>query len=283
MRHPGHSGHGSREVKKFLDLAFNVLGTMYAMEPSHDQEPPIPPVIWMLPDQPARGPKPAHSREQIAAAAIAIADTEGLDAVTMRRVAAQVGCGTMTLYRYAPTKDHLLDLMVDATAAELIPAEPGTGDWRPDLRTVAYRERGWLLRHPWLTSLQTGRSSFGPNSLRLVEYGLGLIDHLGLDIDEMLIIFGTLVAYVRGTVIAELAEQEARRRSGLDVGQWQATMAPYVRAILDSGKYPMFNRIIADAKLPHIDNGPDEQFRRGLEQVLDGLAANLPDPPGDVG
>jgi AcrR family transcriptional regulator len=283
MGHPGHTGHGSHEVKKFLDLAFNVLGTMYAMESSHGQEPPVPPVIWMLPDQPARGPKPAHSREQIAAAAIAIADAEGLDAVTMRRVAADVGCGTMTLYRYVPTKDHLLDLMVDATAAELIPAEPGTGDWRADLRAAAYRERGRLLRHPWLASLQAGRPSFGPNSLRLVEYGLGLIDHLGLDIDAMLVTFDTLVSFVRGSVIAELAGQEARRRSGLDVRQWQASVAPYVRMLIDSGQYPMFTRIVEDAKLPHLDNGADEQFRRALEHVLDGLAANLPGPPGEVG
>jgi AcrR family transcriptional regulator len=249
---------------------------MYAMEPSHGQEPPIPPVIWMLPDQPGRGPKPAHSREQIAAAAIAIADAEGLDAVTMRRVAAGVGCGTMTLYRYVPAKDHLLDLMVDATAAELLPSGPGTGDWRADLRTMAHLMRDMLLRHPWLASLQSGRPSLGPGSLRVLEYGLGLVDHLGLDIDDMMGMFGTLTAFVRGFVVTELADQEARRRSGLDVRQWQATMAPYIRTLMDSGKYPMFNRIIVEAKLPHSDGGPDEQFSLGLEWVLDGLAAHLP-------
>src|SRR5580698_5990988 len=96
-------------------------------EPARDSE--IPPVVWMLPDRPGRGPRPSHSREQIAAAAIRIADAEGLDAVTMRRLAAEIGCGTMTLYRYVPTKDHLLDLMIDVTEGEVVfrTFRPGTG------------------------------------------------------------------------------------------------------------------------------------------------------------
>src|SRR5580693_6496914 len=184
-------------------------------EPARDGE--IPPVVWMLPDRPGRGPKPAHSREQITAAAIRIADAEGLDAVTMRRVAAEVGSGTMTLYRYVPTKDHLLDLMIDATEGEVVFPDVAAGDWRAGLRAVG-----------------------------------------------------------RGAVIAELAEQEAQRRTGLNTQQWQARIAAYVAKLIESGKYPAFNRIITDAKLPH--SGADEGFTRGLELVLDGLAASVPAP-----
>jgi AcrR family transcriptional regulator len=241
-------------------------------EPPRDSE--IPPVVWMLPDRPGRGPRPAHSREQITAAAIRIADAEGLDAVTMRRLAAEIGCGTMTLYRYVPTKDHLLDLMIDATEGEVALPDIPAGDWRAGLRAVAGMQRDRLLRHPWLASLESGRPSFGPNSLQNVERGFGMLDGLGLDIDQLLVLVSTLMAFVRGEVIAELAEQEAQRRTGLNTEQWQARMAPYVATLVRSGKYPVFSRIITDAKLPH--SGADEGFARGLDLVLDGLAASLP-------
>jgi AcrR family transcriptional regulator len=241
-------------------------------EPVRDGE--IPPVVWMLPDRPGRGPKPAHSREQITAAAIGIADAEGLGAVTMRRVAAEIGSGTMTLYRYVPTKDHLLDLMIDATEGELSLPDVPPADWRAGLRAVACMQRGRLLRHPWLASLESGRPSFGPNSLRNLERGFGMLDGLGLDIDQMMVLVSTLLAFVRGAVIAELAEQEAQRRTGLNTQQWQARMAPYVAMLVASGKYPAFSRIITDAKLPH--SSVDEGFGLGLELVLDGLAASIP-------
>ena len=243
-------------------------------EPARDSE--IPPVVWMLPDRPGRGPRPSHSREQIAAAAIRIADAEGLDAVTMRRLAAEIGCGTMTLYRYVPTKDHLLDLMIDATEGEVVFPDVPAGDWRAGLRAVAWMQRDRLLRHPWLASLEAGRPAFGPNSLRNLEQGFGMLDGLELDIDQILVLVSTLLAFVRGEAIAELAEQEAQRRTGLNTQQWQARMAPYIATLIESGKYPAFNRIITDAKLPH--SGADEGFTRGLELVLDGLAASIPAP-----
>jgi AcrR family transcriptional regulator len=238
----------------------------------------ISPVVWMLPERPARGPKPAHSRDEIAAMAIKIADADGLDAVTMRRVAAEVGCGTMTLYRYVPTKDHLLDLMVDATAGER-EVPPRSGDWRADLREVARFQRAALLRHPWLAGLQSSRPSFGPNTLRNLEHGFSTLDHLGLTIDEMMIMLNSLLAFVLGNVVGELAEQEAQRRTGLTAEQWQAWMSPYVRKLMATGRYPMFNRIIADASLPHSEDLAEQGFRRGLERILDGIAAGLPAAP----
>jgi AcrR family transcriptional regulator len=236
----------------------------------------IAPVVWMLPGRPARGPKPAHSRDEIAAAAIEIADADGLEAVTMRRVAAEVGCGTMTLYRYVPTKDHLLDLMIDVVAGETALPDLPRGDWRAGLRRVAAMNRDTLLRHPWLATLQSGRPSLGPNSLRTLEWAAGVLDGLGLDIDQMLVMVNTLRAFVLGAVVEELADQEAQRRSGLSAQQWQAWMAPYVATVMASGRYPTFNRIITDARLPHSDGGPEEGFALGLELVLDGLAASLP-------
>ena len=244
--------------------------------PAEAGAPRIPPVVWMLPDRPARGPRPAHSRDEIAAAAIKIADADGLEALTMRRVASEVGCGTMTLYRYVPTKDHLLDLMIDVTAGEAALPDLPPGDWREGLRRVAEMQRDMLLRHPWLTSLQSGRPSFGPNSLRNLEWAADGLNGLGLDVDQILIMVTTLLAFVLGAAVRELAEQEAQRRSGLSTQQWQERMAPYVATLMASGRYPTFNKIISDARLPHSDGGPDEGFALGLELVLDGLAAGLP-------
>ena len=252
---------------------------MTAEEAGAQPGPGVSPVVWMLPDRPARGPKPAHSRDEIAAAAIKIADADGLDAVTMRRVAAEVGCGTMTLYRYVPTKDHLLDLMIDATAGEReLPRL--CGEWRADLRAIACFQRATLLRHPWLARLQSSRPSFGPNTLRNLEHGASILTGLGLTIDEMMIMLNSLMAFVLGVVVGELAEQEAQRRTGLTTQQWQAWMSPYIRKLMATGQYPMFNRIIADASLPHNENRAEEGFQLGLDRILDGIAAGLPAGPG---
>lgn len=230
--------------------------------------------IWMRPaKQHSRGPDPAYSREQITKAAITIADTEGLDAVSMRRIAREVGAGAMSLYRYINSKDELVELMMDAVEAEdPLPDKP-SGDWRADLRLLAERARGILERHPWLATLGSGRPSFGPNSLRSVEYALSCLDGYGLSIDEILMFFLVLTGYIRNFVQGRLAEAEASRRSKLTEEEWRATQSPYIEQIISSGKYPLFSKVIKDAALPHMD--PRRQFEAGLEHVLDGIAAKL--------
>ncbi len=226
----------------------------------------------MRPERPQRGPQPSHSRAEIAAAAVRIADAEGVEAVSMRRVAAEVGSGTMSLYRYVSRKDDLLDLMVDAVMGEMdLPAAP-SGDWRADLTLQARGGRAVGIRHPWLSELSAGRPPLGPNGLRAIEFALGAVEGLGLDIDGMSRVVGILTAFVRGFVQAELAEQEARRRTGLDLNQWRATRAAYIRMLIDSGRHPMLRRIVLDAR----DPDPDSDFETALGQVLDGLAATLP-------
>src|SRR5687768_7955516 len=95
-----------------------------------------------------RGRPPAHSRDQVVDAAIGIADAEGLGAVTMRRIAQQIGAGAMSLYTYVPDKDRLVDLMVDRVGATRTPVEI-TGDWRTDLLALAGSQRSLMLAHPW--------------------------------------------------------------------------------------------------------------------------------------
>jgi AcrR family transcriptional regulator len=236
-------------------------------------EPGPPPVIWMLPESPGRGPKPAYSRAEITTAAIKIADAEGLDAVSMRRVAQQIGAGTMSLYRYVPQKSDLFELMADAVAGEYPAAGMPSGDWRADLIALARSQRAAVLRHPWMIELTPG-SGMGPNSLRIVEATFSAVSVLGLGIDAMMEIVGQVSAFTTGYVHEELTNEKARRQSGLDHEQWFRRLGPYVRRLIDSGDYPMLKAIVVDAKWPHMD--PDERFERGLSRLLDGIAASLP-------
>jgi AcrR family transcriptional regulator len=239
---------------------------------------PGPPVIWMLPEHPGRGPRPAYSRAEITTAAIKIADAEGLDAVSMRRVAQQIGAGTMSLYRYVPSKSDLFELMIDEIAGEYPSSGLPSGDWRADLTALARGQRATVLRHPWLIDLAPG-SGMGPKTLRVVEATFSAVSVLGLGIDAMMEIVGQVSAFAIGYVHGELADDKARRRSGLDREQWFRRSAPYVQKLIDSGDYPMLKRIVIDAELPHMD--PDARFERGLSRLLDGIAASLPARPPD--
>jgi AcrR family transcriptional regulator len=228
-------------------------------------------VIWARPEHGARGPKPAHDRDDVAAAGVRVADAEGLDAVTMRRVAAELGTGTTSLYRYVRKKDDLLDLMTDAVLGEAGPP-PRTGDWRADLGALARQMRAQMLRHPWLATLSALRPSLGPNGLRWLEFTLACVDGLGLTSDDMLIATGTVTTFVLGSVVTELVE----RGSASSLAQWMAAQGGYGDAIASGDQHPVLARVMREAKLPHLANPAEEAFAEGLDRVLDGLAPHLP-------
>lgn len=211
----------------------------------------------------------APSVDQIVARAVAIADAEGLAALSMRRVAADLGSGTASLYRYMTGRDELLDLMIDAVRGEEEPLVP-SGDWRADLATVARQRRAALLRHPWLSAELTGRPTLGPNSLRQADLALGAATALTPDITLAAKVVGTVLAYVLGAVAAELAEIQAQRRTGLTEEQWQAGVGPYIQEVIDGGNHPHVARQVVEAD----DADPEQRFEFGLACVLDGVAAN---------
>jgi AcrR family transcriptional regulator len=125
--------------------------------------------IWSRPDRGARGPQPEHSRAEIAAAAIGLADAGGLAAATMRAVAGALSTTAGALYRYLASRDDLLDLMVDAVLAELPLDRELTGDWLGDLVTLARDQLALFRRHPWLVeAIQHGRAP-GPCTMDYFE------------------------------------------------------------------------------------------------------------------
>jgi AcrR family transcriptional regulator len=228
-------------------------------------------LIWARPERAAKGPAPSRSRRQIAAAAVALADAEGMEVVSMRKVAAALEIGAASLYGYIDSKDELYDLMVDWVEGEDGPPPSLSGDWRPDLSGLAHRIRGSILRHPWMASVAAGRPSFGPNSLAWTEHGLAAMDDLEISIDEKLIASEILQAFARGFATRELAEQQALQRGGLTADEWARAVAPYIESVVSSGKYPRFGRVVSDADLPHSENRQELLFTMGLERVLDGL------------
>jgi AcrR family transcriptional regulator len=233
-------------------------------------------VIWERPERAGRGPAPSLSREEITTAAVRLADTQGIEAVSMRALAVELGVGAASLYRYVARKDELIDLMVDAVMGNDLEFEVRR-DWREDMRSIARGLRAMTLRHPWMAIQGAGPRNFGPNTVRRYEQVLSAIDGLGLEIDEMLVMIETLDAFVRGRTLEDLSEQEAVRRSGLDQDQWMQTQVPYISSLIESGRYPLLTRVVLDARTPHDPGRLEHGFELGLERVLDGLATMLPE------
>ncbi|WP_410657265.1 TetR/AcrR family transcriptional regulator [Amycolatopsis sp. lyj-112] len=223
-------------------------------------------LVWERPEPPNR-PVPAQlSRERIVRAAIRLADADGLDAVSLRKVAAALDVGPMRLYGYIATKDELLDLMVDAAHAEI---RPSGDDWREALRSLAEATRHAAHEHEWLADLLGGRPQLGPHAL---AGGETIVAALGdVDVDSIMPMVAAVNAYVIGAVRREIAERRAERATGMDEKRWQAALGPYLERTFADGRHPALATVVRDAA--HLD--ADQTFRTGLAFLLDGIAAHI--------
>ncbi|MEC3917608.1 TetR/AcrR family transcriptional regulator C-terminal domain-containing protein [Nocardia sp. CDC160] len=224
-----------------------------------------PPVVWSKQRRdPARR---APSVDRIVATALAIADAEGLEAVSMRRVAGELSSGTASMYRYVANRDELLDLMIDAAQGD-IDLPPLTGDGCADLAALARRQRETLLRHRWLGAELSGRPALGPNALRRFDTGMAAALQLTDDINVAARIVDTVSSYVSGAVNGEVAEYRLQQRTGLTEDQWRASVGPYLRSALATGAYPALSRRLHEAD----DPTAAESFEFGLACVLEGVS-----------
>jgi AcrR family transcriptional regulator len=206
-------------------------------------------------------------------AAITIADREGLDALTMRRVAQQLGAGTMSLYWHVRNKDELIELMRDQVAGEHT-LQP-SGDWRSDLARFARDTRAMFLRHPWLASVAFGTPPLGPNSLRQDELTMAAMSSLGVDLQTQGAIAAVVYFLVIGFVLRELAQDQLQQRTGVTIQEWRAQVGPYIQQQLATGRYPNLQR--ATSSGTDMDN--DATFEFILTFILDAVAAQLPKQP----
>ncbi len=218
--------------------------------------------IWLRQERAARGPVPEHSRAAIAAAGVALADDGGLAAVSMRRVAAAIGTGAASLYRYVQNRDELLELMADAVHRELDLSRPPSGDWRADLVVLAREMREVYRRHPWLLDVAPGRVALGPHAVEYLEHALGLL--AGLDVPARVKMES--VAMLNGIVALAV---RAEITMGGSTSAWQEAQAEFLSAVVAAGRHPHLAAATSDA-----DAGPpgeDDLFDRVLPRVLTGL------------
>lgn len=219
------------------------------------------------------------SRDEIVRAAIAVADAEGPDAISMRRIARELNAGAMSLYWHVASKEELLDLMLDAVQGKMEAPEP-SGDWRADLEAIARNERTALHRHRWVMDFMGGRPPMGPNSLRNAERGLAALGGLGLPKAEAINILMTVTTYVLGAVLRELqeirGEQDWKRElDGLGEEETRKLLAEYFDSLRASGRYPRLLELIDEGVDPDAPETRDARFEFGLTCMLDGIAARL--------
>ncbi|MCA1223415.1 TetR/AcrR family transcriptional regulator [Streptomyces sp. 8L] len=233
--------------------------------------------IWARAEPATR--RPRHTRRGIAEAALAVADAEGIDAVSMRRVAADLGAGTMTLYHYVRSKGDLIALMEDAIMAELLlpEGELPQDDWRAALAALAHRTRAVHLRHPWAVGGLRG-AGLSPHALRHFEQSLAAVAGTGLDAASRLDLVALVDDYVYGFLLKSDTEPGVEA-----VGPEEAAaVESYLEAQLSGGAYPHTRALLGGPGRRLASLGAlagrftaDERFARGLDRLLDGVEREI--------
>lgn len=225
---------------------------------------PAPTPIWdIAAPRPRTGP--GLDRARIVSSAISIADAEGVDALTMRRLATELGSSPMSLYRHLPGgKDDLIDLMLDAVLGEQDLTGLPSGDPAADLSRLAHQRRTAAHRHPWSIT-PAARPTLGPHGMRRLDTALSVFgDDPRITPGYRGWAIGVVDAFVTGAVSGELAQHNEQLRTGLDDEQWQESVAPYVSRALATGDYPHLASYITDAPRPDMD----ADFHRGVAAVI---------------
>ncbi|MGF0176926.1 TetR/AcrR family transcriptional regulator [Streptomyces sp. Marseille-Q5077] len=236
-------------------------------------------LLWDAGRRPSRGPKPTLTLDQIVEAGVRVADAEGLQSVSMRRVATELGTGTMSLYRYVPGKAELLDLMLDRVQRPSEnPADLGDGGWRSALEALGRATLDLYRRHPWLLQVNQSRPILGPSALDGMEKVLDRIKPMGLPDPELVSAIIMIDGYVVGAARTQLYAQEAEHRTGLtDAEFWQA-QTPMLEKIMASGRYPLLASLDENTWSNEFDH-----FEFGLQRILDGLEVFVARRAGTAG
>jgi AcrR family transcriptional regulator len=220
-----------------------------------DSAGPHRPPIWARPQRGSRGPVPTHSREEIVEAAIALADADGLTAVSMRAVATRLGTGAGSLYRYLTSRDDLLDLMTDQVIGELRPYPRTDGDWLDAMLLLGRRQLTLYRRHPWLVDLISRASSIGPQSLAWFDHCLLVLQPLRCGVTAKFEAIGMMTGVT--TLFAHA----------------EAASSAFTFAGLDLTAYP---NLVAAFSQPATPPPHPDLFERTLRSLLAGLLAVEP-------
>ena len=208
-------------------------------------------------------------RDRIVATAVRLADAEGIAAVSMRRIGAELGVPTMSLYRWVPSKDDLTTHMLDATLGQIDWPEPPPKGWRAQLEFVARAQWDITREHAWLAQLLSmTRPQLAPNAMMHTEWSMRALSGLGLSGGEALRISLTLVSFGIGTALAFDNELQAQRETGLTSEEWMNRQEAPAMAIFATGRYPFLAHF---AEHEDFDAELDVLFETGLGVILDGV------------
>jgi AcrR family transcriptional regulator len=224
---------------------------------------------WGLRGRSTKGPKPGLNLEGIVQAAIDIAVSEGLAAVSMNRIASKLQSSAMSLYRYVAAKDELLALLVDAALGPTPASPPTTHGWRAGLSHWAWAYHAVLRRHPWVLRVPISGPPITPNYTAWIERGLTSLCDIGLTEGEKLSVILLLSGYVRNEamLVADLGEA-----AGADKPEIMPTWGRQLRALTDRERFPALHAALASEAFEQ-DDDPDDEFVFGLERILDGIDA----------
>lgn len=226
-------------------------------------------LLWGTRERPSRGPKPGLTLDRILATAIGIADAEGLEALSMRRVAAELGMGTMSLYRYVPGKSELLDLMLDRVSDPGNAGERMKGqDWRGVLETYASGLWDLYTSHSWLLQVNWARPLLGPSSLTGLELLLQGLRDTELTDQERIMAIVAVESFVTGAARRYMHVKVATERTGVSEEEFWAAQTPALEQALTSGAYPTLAQLAEDA----FGASHEQTFGFGLDRLLDGIA-----------
>jgi AcrR family transcriptional regulator len=221
-----------------------------------------------------RGPRQGLSVEQVIGAAIGLADTDGLGAVTMRHVAHALGVVPMSLYTYVPGKAELLDLMLDAVYGQMPRSDLSRKPWRARLAAVAQENRQLFDAHPWVAEVATSRPPLGPGLMAKYEHELRAFEGLGLNDVEMDAALTFLLGFVHAAARSTAEAAAVQRESAMSEEQWWAANGPLLARVFDQNRYPTASRVGAAAGAAHgAAYNADHAYHFGLQRVIDGLGS----------
>jgi len=208
-------------------------------------------------------PRSRLTRERVLRAAVDLADDEGIELLSMRKLGGALGVEAMSLYHHVANKDELLNAMVDVVFGEIALPSGATG-WRTAMRERAISAREVLSRHPWATALMDSRATPGPATLRHHDTVIGTLRRAGFSVAMAAHAFSALDAYTYGFALQEQALP-------FDTGEETAELAQAILARFPADEYPYLAELTAEHVLqPGYDYG--DEFEFGLELILDGLA-----------
>ncbi|ASO23056.1 AcrR family transcriptional regulator [Actinoalloteichus hoggarensis] len=213
--------------------------------------------------------------DRIVATAVALADAEGLDALTMREIADRLGVTTMSLYRYVHTKAELVGRMVDAAYADA-PTFAGT-HWRERVWELARADWRTYHRHPWLLRVPETRPMLGPRVIASFDAALAALDGSGLNGSQRTSTLQLINHFVRGAASDSIEELRTRTESGLDAEQWWAERHPEIRRHAVSGRHVALGRLLTEKDFPP----PQDGLVFGMERICDGIQALIDSAPVD--